>query len=297
MKILIWFLLSVFSLHAQITSISDIKRTYANIHKHLNSYTKTHKIIQGISSEGAKATYFYNKKHKITLIQLQALGEMGKTDEEYYFSDGKLFFLYRVNSTYNAPIYVPQFNQKKTKITKERFYFIDNKLVKYLDNNLKPILKDTPQFKKENTQILNFTEHVLGIHPETKIRVIINEEEGFKTAILQKVQNSKILWSKTIAKAYPGVIDIAPILQIQNKIYIAYHTTIGGTGESNLTIKCLTADRKTAWKKSFEMFPQDNILSFEKLPNGNLSLTATKDLSDNNTSNIIISPNGKVLSL
>ena len=146
---------------AKIANIDDIKSKFQKIHTKEKSYNKKVKEIDDISTEGAEATYYYNKG-KLKLIKVDILGEMGREEQEYYFDNGKVFFIYTKEISYNAPMYVKAFSKKLSKTKTKRLYFINGHLAKLLVNG-KEIAKNSASFRNEEKKSLHLVKKLLYI--------------------------------------------------------------------------------------------------------------------------------------
>ena len=180
----------IFSLHGEsINSISDIKKQFMMINNNLSSYTKNRIKIDGISSEGAVADIYKNSAGLIELIKLKVFGEMGKSEDDYYFYDNKLIFVYQVDYTYNAPMYAEgMFDEKKTKISRNRFYFINQKMVKWLNNKLEKVSPTSKKFKEKEKGILNFVKRNFKFINSTTNNV---SKESAKVLLWRKIIGGK----------------------------------------------------------------------------------------------------------
>lgn len=129
--------------------VKDIRLKYINIKENLNFYDTTMIEIWDESTEGGQATAYY-EKGQIKLIEVIWLGETGRRQIEYYFNDGKLIFAFDQEFNYNRPIYWDEetakenedsevFDPKKTIVKEDRYYFNDEKLFLWLDNNKKEV--------------------------------------------------------------------------------------------------------------------------------------------------------------
>lgn len=127
--------------------IKDIRGKYAEIRANLKCYSTTMMEIWGESTEGGQATAYYDNGD-LKLIEVLWLGETGKNQIEYYFNDGKLIFAFDQDFDYNRPIYWDDktakengdneaFDPKKTAVKEDRYYFYNEKLFLWLDNDKK----------------------------------------------------------------------------------------------------------------------------------------------------------------
>jgi hypothetical protein len=143
------------------------------------------------------------------------------------------------------------FDPKKTKIITGRFYFIDNKMVKWLDSKHKDVAPNFSRFKNKEKEIIDFVNKNLI----DEIIILDKDNEGYEKIIAQKIKNGKIVWSKIVAEANPGAINILEPIQFFSNNVIAGHTTIGGTGESKYWIKAISKSGLIVWQKEYETFP------------------------------------------
>ena len=158
-KLLLAVPLFVSIISAKVTTIENITREYSNIHANDNSYKTKTIITEGISAEGTDAKYFYDK-NRLKLIKVDILGEMGKEEQEYYFDNGRVFFIYIKEISYNAPMYVKEFNEKLSKTKTKRLYFLSGHLAKLLVNG-KEVVKNSVSFKQEEKKSLHFVKMLL----------------------------------------------------------------------------------------------------------------------------------------
>jgi hypothetical protein len=129
--------------------VKDIRSKYTEIRTNLDSYDTTMIEIWDESTEGGQATAYYDKGD-LKLIEVLWLGETGKKQIEYYFNDGKLIFAFDQDFDYNRPIYWDEktaeengdkevFDPKKTTVKEDRYYFNNEKLFLWLDNDKKEV--------------------------------------------------------------------------------------------------------------------------------------------------------------
>ena len=127
--------------------VKDIRTKYIEIRANLASYDTTMIEIWNESTEGGQATAYYNHED-LKLIEVVWLGETGKHRIEYYFNDRKLIFAFDQYFEYNRPIYWDEktakengdnevFDPKKTTVKEDRYYFNNEKLFLWLDNDKK----------------------------------------------------------------------------------------------------------------------------------------------------------------
>ncbi len=161
------------AIHSQDPDITDIRNKYAEIHSHLKSYQIKKTEISGESTEGGALTAYFDN----TLIRLiigEYFGETGKRVIEYYYFNQHLIFIYDMTLSYNRPInmdsasatalgdtewYVPSKSIKK----EERFYFKNDRLIRWLDNSNQPVTIQSGRFNQKSDEMIIQSNKVLSI--------------------------------------------------------------------------------------------------------------------------------------
>lgn len=123
------------SLEQQIQEIRDV---YAKVNKNLSTYKVTEVANEGSTEGGTDKVYIHN--NGIVKITQEYLGEMGKRNIEYYFTEkGDLRFVFDRTTHYNSPMYITEagegmeaFDLKKSKFEENRYYFYNNKMIRWL---------------------------------------------------------------------------------------------------------------------------------------------------------------------
>lgn len=144
--------------------IFDIEEDFSEINSNINAYKIVKKDIFGKSTEGGDAIYYFDNKNLKKIIETY-YGEMGQLIREYYYKDGQLFFVLNQDHEYNRPMYWDEktarennddefFDQNKSKILEERYYFLENKLVIWLDNEKKEVKNSRDVFKEKESEII-----------------------------------------------------------------------------------------------------------------------------------------------
>jgi hypothetical protein len=128
--------------------IQTIRQHYTQINSNVRLYTKVKKELAGFSAEGGQLMAY---SHGPTIMKMVATfyGEGGRSTEEYYYWDGKLIFVFRTESRYDKPL-----SGKVVKKIENRFYFNDDKLIRWIDENSKQVASDTNEYKEKQNEYL-----------------------------------------------------------------------------------------------------------------------------------------------
>jgi hypothetical protein len=134
--------------HAQsLDPIQSIRQQYAAINKRAPRYKKVKKELSGFSTEGGQLVAYFNGP-AIVKTSATYYGEGGKTDEEYYYQNGKLIFVYRRASIYDKPL-----SGRVVKTKDNRFYFQNDRLIKWINENGKEV-SPGPEYQKQQDEYL-----------------------------------------------------------------------------------------------------------------------------------------------
>lgn len=111
--------------------ISKIRDLYKETQSAMLSYTKLAKDDFENSSEGGEIVA-YKKDKEIRLIRTNYYGHMGQSESEYYFLGHKVYFIYAKDYSYNAPASHSDFDESKTKLEESRYYFWNEKMIRWI---------------------------------------------------------------------------------------------------------------------------------------------------------------------
>lgn len=133
--------------------IADIRKKFGEINQNSASYETRSTELTAESTEGGELKSFY-QNGELKKAVASYFGEMGKLTEEYYFSEGQVFFIFTQQYTYDKPITVE--GSKVTKTDENRYYFHDHKLIRWLDPKKEKV--DKSNFNQQESEILQKVE-------------------------------------------------------------------------------------------------------------------------------------------
>ena len=140
----------------EIKTLSDITITFNKIRKNLFKMRKSKIELETILANKAKAN-IYTLHNSISLIDLLIYKELKNIKEEYYFSNQKLFFIFSNEIELNAPFSSLFFDENRIKTSKNSYFFIDNKMVRWISNRK----IDIKEYKTKENQLLSFAKFLL----------------------------------------------------------------------------------------------------------------------------------------
>lgn len=128
--------------------LENIRQHYAEINKNASLYRREKKNLSGFSAEGGELVAYF---HGPSIMKIVAtfLGEAGKANEEYYFWNGRLIFVFRTEHRYDRPL-----SGKVVEKKESRFYFTDDKLVRWIDESGKQVPADAAGYAEKQNDYL-----------------------------------------------------------------------------------------------------------------------------------------------
>ncbi len=147
--------------------IADIRKEYQAIRGALRTSARESMELEDYSTEGGSAKAYRDAGGNIRLIRVELYGESGKVFEEYYYRNGLLIFAFYEHHRYNVPFNVSeeiaremgieQFNPKKTRISEDRYYFENGRMIKWLDEEKKDVPVQSKEFRDAAKEVLDFS--------------------------------------------------------------------------------------------------------------------------------------------
>lgn len=128
--------------------IQAIRQQYAAINRNAARYKKVKKELLNFSAEGGELVAYLSGP-SIVKISATFYGEMGRATDEFYYSNDKLIFIFRRHSHYRAPL-----TGKVVRTTENRYYFKDDKLIRWIGEDGKEVATTAPEFAQAEGRLL-----------------------------------------------------------------------------------------------------------------------------------------------
>ncbi len=150
--------------------IKSIRAKYVKINASVPQCRRVVKDIWGESLEGAEMDAFYQGQ-ELQLVIVHHFGEMYQTFTEYYYEQGKAFFVYQRSFQYNRPMYWDSitakanqdtvvFNFYKSRLEENRYYFNNGKLIRWINEFKKEVPPGTEDYKREEKEVLQYEDKI-----------------------------------------------------------------------------------------------------------------------------------------
>jgi hypothetical protein len=156
--------------HAQTEdSIQSIRQQYAVINKHAARYKKVKKQLSGFSTEGGELVAYFDGS-AVMKITATYYGESGRDNEEYYYQDGKLIFVYRKDSTYDRPL-----SGRVVRTKENRFYFQNDRLIKWINENGKEVSPDDEYQQQQDEYLGTSSKFLIAVRSKSPTIEAVNK--------------------------------------------------------------------------------------------------------------------------
>jgi hypothetical protein len=129
-------------------AINSIRQHYGQINRSAGLYKKVKKALSGFSAEGGELVAYF---HGPSIMKMVAtyFGESGKASEEFYFWNGMLIFVLRTDFRYDKPL-----SGKVARKTEDRFYFSNDKLIRWVDESGKEVASERAEYAEKQKEYL-----------------------------------------------------------------------------------------------------------------------------------------------
>lgn len=135
--------------------ILAIRQQYASINRNVAKYRKVKKELLGFSAEGGELVA-YLKGPSIMKISATFYGEMGRSVEELYYWNDRLIFVFRKQLNYSAPL-----SGKVTSTRENRYYFKDDKLIRWIGEDGGLVAANAPEFGQSEQRLLESSKELI----------------------------------------------------------------------------------------------------------------------------------------
>ena len=115
--------------------------------------------LQGYSLEGGELTAYFQKGVPLKMVA-KHFGESGRATEEFYFWQGRLFFVLRTDENYQNSVTMQPDPGKITRY-QSRYYFKNGVMWRWINEEGK-IVKSGAEFKSEEQANLSFAREMLA---------------------------------------------------------------------------------------------------------------------------------------
>lgn len=99
-------------------------------------------------------TKFFEDEQLVKIV-VDFYGDRQDLTSEYYLKDNNLFFVDKVYTVYKKPKWLDEFNETERSTVKNRFYFKDNQLIRWINPEVRSVGKMDPAYPQHEAKILN----------------------------------------------------------------------------------------------------------------------------------------------
>lgn len=131
--------------------IAAIRQQYTAINKRAPRLRKVKKELSGFSTEGGELVAYFEGRAVVKMVATY-YGETGRTVEEFYYRDAKLIFAFRKVLNYDRPL-----SGKVVSTSEERFYFNNDQLIRWIDQDKKQVEANNPDYAGKQAEYLEYS--------------------------------------------------------------------------------------------------------------------------------------------
>jgi len=124
---------------------------YFAINDNLDSFRLVTKKFEDGTQKGGYMKVYY-EKDSIVLFHAEYEVASGKTSDDYYFKDGKLFFVYSIITPSMGPMYDPTMPGLSPE--ENRYYFSEGKMTIWLDTRRARVDSTTEEYTIRADEVL-----------------------------------------------------------------------------------------------------------------------------------------------
>lgn len=143
-------------------ALAGIKKSYTAVNSKLKDY-KTRRV-EDITNPGGGYITGYYRDDEVKKVVAEHFSDTSRTFIEYYFDDGMLIYVLRQDYHYNKPqSYTEEkaranndsvwYDDKKTRLEINRFYFSKNQMVKWIDGDGNEVNTATARFIDKQSEL------------------------------------------------------------------------------------------------------------------------------------------------
>jgi hypothetical protein len=142
--------------------LTHINTRYKEINEKQKDLKEKH--VDNLTASGSGAITGFYKDEELKKIISEHYTDSNRVFTEYYFDDGMLIFILKQKYVYNYPISYTEekakarndsvwYDDKKTKLEIDRFYFDKNKLIKWVDDENYETPPDSTDFIDKQSEL------------------------------------------------------------------------------------------------------------------------------------------------
>ncbi len=111
-----------------------IDNKVARIEEVQTEYEVVSQDLFGQSTEGGELTFYYQKDpRELKKIDRTLYGEMGKSETQFFYEEGKLIYIAEKTTNYTVPMYDESFDPSTSQVEEEKFYFSGDNMFLWID--------------------------------------------------------------------------------------------------------------------------------------------------------------------
>lgn len=149
-------------LYFQENDIQEIRNLYRQTEENKSKYSLTSIEDLENSSEGGRLN-IYRDSTEVKLIETMYYGSISKVSRHFYYQSEDIYFVFMEEFLYNAPISSSDYDSNKTIKKESRYYFRNNRMIRWIHPNGEFEPTDTQNYINESERVKSLSTHALLI--------------------------------------------------------------------------------------------------------------------------------------
>lgn len=153
---------------AESAKIQEIRHSYEHLRLKMCNFEPQELKL---NSSGLESIVFKDSHGQVQMLKVTAVSEMGQNVKEFFYENNELIFVKETAQQFNSSFYgsaaeakaqgLEVYDPLKTVIKENHYFFADNKLLDWQDQDKKSITSQSALFKEQEEALLNQSEQLL----------------------------------------------------------------------------------------------------------------------------------------
>ena len=149
-------------INANVDQFKKVELSDVDVYREVNSDTNSIEGAEIYRLAAANIAKFLEDGEPVKIV-VAFHGDREELVSDYYFREGSLFFIDKSKTIYHKPTWHDKFDESDKSILRNRFYFKDDSLLRWINTDIQPVSEMDPCFKKHESTILSDVRLYLSI--------------------------------------------------------------------------------------------------------------------------------------
>ncbi|MFZ1386619.1 MAG: hypothetical protein WBP46_09775 [Thiolinea sp.] len=153
---------------AESSKVQQIRQNYEHLQLKMCNFDPQELKL---NTSGLESVAFKDKQGQVQMLKVTAVSETGQNVKEFFYEDNALIFVKEKSQRFNSSFYgsaveakaqgVEAYDPLKTISTENHYFFADNQLIEWQDQNKQAVASQAVLFKQQEAALLNQSSQML----------------------------------------------------------------------------------------------------------------------------------------